>query len=99
MSTVQRSELLQWGCGSTGISLLPYVISQCTIVDNLKNNEILFSGRNFWMDNMCAQGHCHVEETGSVPTEVLLVSCSLFLVDTTDQSGRILESHLTSKNS
>jgi len=76
-------------------------------MDYLKNNEILFSGRNFWMISMCAQEHCHVEEkehchveeTGCVPTEVLLVSCSLFLVDTTNKSGRILESHLTSKNS
>jgi len=63
-----------------------------------KNNEILFSGRNFWMDSLCAQEQCHVEETGCVPIEVLLVSCSLFLVDTT-MSGRILESHVTSKNS
>jgi len=65
----------------------------------LKNSEILFFGRNFWMGSMCTQEHCHAEETGCVPTEVLLVSCPLFLVDTTNKSGRILESHLTSKNS
>jgi len=78
---------------------LPYIISQCTVMDYLKNNKILFSGRNFWMDSMCAQEDCLVEETGCVPTEILLISCSLFLVDTTNKSGRILESHLTSKNS
>jgi len=42
-------------------------------VDYLKNNEILFSGKNFWMISMCAQEHCHVEEKSIVMLKKLAV--------------------------
>jgi hypothetical protein len=44
------------------------------------------------MDNMCMQEHCHSDETSCVPTEVLVISFTPFLVDTTNKSGRNLQS-------